>query len=599
MSYAKFNVQIPNQEYFIKLVNCQERCPVHTPSGSYIQKIASCDYEGSYNLARGPNPFVYTCARICAHPCEDACRRGKIDEPLAICALKRIATDHHNLGLGHASALRVFAKRKEKVAIVGAGPCGLSCAHELALLGYDVSVFEAQEIPGGMLYLGIPTYRLPREIIKTDIDFILNLGVKLKTNVALGRDFTLGQLGKEGYGAIFIATGAAKARELAIEGAELDGVLNGIDFLLNANRGYKVELGRKVVVIGGGNVALDVARTAARAEGVAEREDGFIVAIDVSRTALRRGAREVHVISLESRDQLPAYKWEIEESEREGIIFHTSLGPKRITGAEGKVRGLVTWKVKSLFDKDGKFSPSFFEGSEDELDSDSIILAIGQTPDLSFISSEDNIKKTPRGTIQIDPDTFMTSSAGIFAGGDVAFGPRLVIDAIADGRKAARAMHMYISGGEAKVVTKTQVRILKDYEPLEYYDRIKRHKMPTLALDRRVGIAEVELGFSDDVAKEEAARCLRCQINTIFDSDKCILCGGCVDICPYNCLRLVSLERVENSQIAELTEAGFGEAAAIIKDEDSCLRCGLCARRCPTGAITMEEFSFQEEMSDG
>src|SRR3989338_5221270 len=252
MPYAKFNVQIPDQEYFRKLVNCQERCPVHTPSGSYIQKLASCEYEESYNLARGPNPFVYTCARICAHPCEDACRRGKLDEPLAICALKRIATDHHNLGLGHAPHLRVSAKRKEKVAIVGAGPCGLSCAHELALLGYDVNVFEAQGSPGGMLYLGVPVYRLPRELIKTDIDFILNLGVKLKTNAALGRDFTLEQLRKEGYGAIFIAIGAVKPRELAIEGAGLDGVLNGIDFLINANCGYKLELGRKVVVIGGG-----------------------------------------------------------------------------------------------------------------------------------------------------------------------------------------------------------------------------------------------------------------------------------------------------------------------------------------------------------
>src|SRR5439155_2958138 len=273
------------------------------------------------------------------HPCEDACRRGRIDEPIAICALKRYVTDRHNLGAGHdpgRKELRPAPKRNKSVAVVGAGVCGLTCAHDLALLGYSVEVFESAPVPGGMLYLGIPHFRLPREIIKMEVDNILSLGVNLHTRITLGRDFTLAQLRSE-FDAVLLATGLNKGRELRLDGAHLDGVFNGIDFLINVNLGYTVELGRKVVVVGGGNVAIDVARAAVRlvkepfsTSSVETGGESLQPALDAARLALRTGAEQVVMVSLESREQMPAWKGEVEEAEHEGITLENGWGPKAV-----------------------------------------------------------------------------------------------------------------------------------------------------------------------------------------------------------------------------------------------------------------------------
>lgn len=604
-----YRVTVPDQEYFNRNIPCRTACPIHTECGRYVQAIGISQDEEAYLLARAPNPFAYVLGRICAHPCEDACRRGKIDEPVAICALKRYVTDRHNLGMGHDPSRKGMAARNRNgkhVAIVGSGVCGLTCAHDLALLGYSVEVFESAPVPGGMLYLGIPHFRLPREIIKMEVENILAMGVKLRTRMTLGRDMTLAQLRKQSD-AVLLATGLNKGREMNIPGAHLDGVLNGIDFLINVNLGYEVDLGRRVVVVGGGNVAIDVARAAVRVvqepdSGAAESgADSLQPALDAARMALRSGAQQVSMVSLESRAQMPAWKGEVDEAERETIVIDNGWGPKEIVGANGKVTGLKLRRCVSVFDENGRFNPAFSD-EEKVIPCDAVILAIGQQADLSFLSAEDAVETTPRGTLKID-ENLMTTAPGIFAGGDVAFGPRILVEAVANGHRAARSIHVYLSGKTQKTVL-SRFRIFPTWTMPRGYLGIPRQAMPMLPANRRIGIAEVELGFDEEQGRAESQRCLKCQVNTIFDGSKCILCAGCVDVCPQNCLRLVDLAEAEgDDRYRTLIEKRYGvppeqlprgQAAAIIKNEDRCIRCGLCAQRCPVQAITMEALEQQE-----
>jgi NADPH-dependent glutamate synthase beta subunit-like oxidoreductase/ferredoxin len=607
----RYQIAIPDAEYFGKNIPCRTACPIHTECGRYVQAIGISRDEEAYLLARAPNPFAYVLGRICAHPCEDNCRRGKIDEPIAICALKRYATDRHNLGLGHDPERRKLApaaKRHKKIAIVGAGVCGLTCAHDLALLGYDVEVFESAPVPGGMLYLGIPQFRLPREIIKMEVDSILSLGVTLHTRVTLGRDISFADL-KGKFDAVLLATGLNKGRELNIPGSHFAGVYNGIDFLINVNLGMEINLGKRVAVVGGGNVAIDVARAAVRLmhENVEEQfsasdvDKSIQAALDSARLAMRSGAEEVHMVSLESRAQMPAWKGEVEEAEHEGIYVDNGWGPKEIIGDNGKVTGLKVRRCISVFDENKRFNPAFSD-EEKVIPCDGVILAIGQQADLSFLNSGDGVEVTPRGILKID-ENLMTSLPGVFAGGDVAFGPRILVEAVANGHRSARSIHLFLSGKTEKSV-KSRFRIFDNWKMPQGYLSTPRQKMPVLAANRRIGIAEVELGFDEEQGRAEGLRCLKCQVNTIFDGSKCILCAGCVDICPESCLRLVDLAEVNGDpQFDALiqkrygvsaSELEVGQAGAIIKNEEKCIRCGLCADRCPTSAITMESLEQQE-----
>lgn len=680
----RYRVEIPDIEYYQRMIECRNGCPVHTDAKGYVTAIAEGDYEKAYIIAREPNPFASICGRVCAAPCEIACRRGEIDAPVAIRALKRFVTERFGVearlpsgknpaiaqedmgfdlvamgkypldGINHqdVSAFKELAGTRgvsdrrtrntgPRVAVVGSGCAGLTCAHDLALLGYRVTVFEAQPIPGGMLVLGVPEYRLPRDLIQAEIQAILDLGVELRLNSALGRDFFIRDLKEQGYESIFIAIGAHKSRELRIEGVQLDGVLRAVEFLLNVNMGFRVDLGEKVIVVGGGDVAMDAARSVARElfeeemrvflervrPGQAVYPDGEAMreAMDVAREAMRKGAREVSVICLESWDEMPAQRFEIDEALLEGVKIHTRLGPKRILGTNGRVAGLEAIAVRSVFDEQGRFNPSFIEGSERVMEADSVILAIGQTSDLSWIRPEDGVEVTPRNTIKIDPETMATTSPGIYAGGDVAVGPRIFIEAVEHGHRAARAIHEELTGKGLKVGKKGwwfpidyRKRFFDKEKPegpflptfYPNYHKLERRLPSALPIERRIGIAEVELGYEPEMAREQGMRCLKCHINTIFHGERCILCGACVDVCPEYCLKFVRLDQiVGGEEVSCLIELSLGsplkdfqkgdpdllsQATVMIMDPEKCIRCALCAIRCPTDAITMEAFYFQE-----
>ncbi len=575
----RFAAETVGGEWFDDNVPCTRGCPVLTNAGRYVSAIAAGEDELAYLTARMPNPFASICGRVCAAPCEAACRRGDIDESIAIRALKRWACEVGGVESSNAErmwreAVEMMPKRDERVAIIGAGPAGLSAAHDLAAYGYSPVVFEAADRPGGMMVLGIPTYRLRREVIQAEIRAIIGMGVELRTNTKLGRDFTLKSLQEEGYAAVFVGAGAMRSRDLQIPGVELDGVLKAVDFLINANTGYRVELGDRVVVVGGGNVALDVARTALREEAPSET-----AAFDVARVAVRMGARDVKVVALEARYEMPAHEYEIEEAEVEGITIRHRLGPHRIVG-DTHVEGLETLDVSSVFDPDGRFNPKLIDGTENTIPCDSVILAIGQAPDLSWLQSDDGVEISPRGTIAVERESLATSAPGIYAGGDVAFGPRNMIDAIGDGRRAAAAIHQQISGAQpAPRRFRKTIPISVVNRPVLNYDAVPRVEIPSVPSERRIGVPEIELGYTEEQARLEAARCLQCFLNISLEVDLCILCGGCVDICPENCIRIVPMEDITGVSSLE-------PASALILQEEYCIRCALCIERCPTDALS-------------
>jgi NADPH-dependent glutamate synthase beta subunit-like oxidoreductase len=625
---SRFAKKKVDREWLNTNFPCMMACPAHTNAGRYVTLIGEGRFKEAYQFARDPNPLASICGRVCAHPCETACRRGEIDKPISIRALKRFLTERHGPESRHpiAPSTRPITKLPYKVAIVGGGPVGLSAAHDLALMGYSVTIFEASPVAGGMLYLGIPEYRLPRSVVEAQVREILETGdITLMLNSAAGHDFSIGALRHQGFDAVLIAVGAHKSRDLSIPGVDLDGVHRGVEFLLNVNLGYKFTIGKRVLVIGGGNVAMDVARSAARevlrqheTPGDITPSDENVAAVaahemvDISLSALRMGAREVGLVCLEKREEMPAALEEIEEAETEGIVMHPGFGPKQVVGREGRVVGLECLKTKYVFDANRRFNPAFYENSETIFDCDTVILAIGQAPNLDFIRPEDGVQVSPRGLVQVNRDTLMTSAPGVFAGGDCAFGPRLIIDSVGDGKRAAVGIDEYLRGHK-HAEPQVQIEILDRWQMAADYMNAHRQAIPMLPLDRRTGMTEVELPYNEQEAMAEAQRCLRCYINTILegsetDGTDCILCGGCVDVCPENCLELVPLNRIDFDSMAldaiandrdayefelegiQPEQLGSVTGTAMIKDETRCIRCGLCALRCPANTITMEAY---------
>jgi len=401
---------------------CQETCPLHLDIRGYIGLIADGKFAEALALIREKLPFPGVIARICPHPCEEECNRGIQDEPLSICGLKRFVADFELQELGKPKVPAKGAAREVKVAIVGAGPAGLTCAHDLASLGYRVIIFESLPVPGGMLAVGIPEYRLPKAVLQKEIDVVRALGVEIKLNTTIGKDLTIDDLFRQDFKAVFIGVGAHQSQKLMVPGEDTKGVVHGIDFLRNLNLGREVWVGEKVTIIGGGNVAIDAARS-----------------------ALRLGAKEVSILYRRSRQEMLAYSEEIEAAEAEGVRIHYLVAPAGVLTSSGEVKGLCCTRME-LGEPDalGRRQAILVRGSEFDIASDMIILAIGQVTALSFLGQNSRIKTARGSTLVADPETMATTRPGVFAGGDAVTGPGIAVEAIAAGKRAAISIAKYL-----------------------------------------------------------------------------------------------------------------------------------------------------------
>jgi len=471
---------------------CQHTCPLGQDVPCYVGLIVQGKFREAVDVVRKENPLPAICGRVCHHPCEDKCRLGSAgDDPMAIRALKRFLADYEMR-----EGIEIEAKPKEsngkRVAVIGSGPAGLTCAYYLALGGYGVTIFEALPVPGGMLSVGIPEYRLPRDILNYEIESIKRLGVEIRTNTAVGKDIDLAELRKE-YQAVFIATGAHKGLKMNIEGEEAEGVVDAVDFLRDFNLGGKLKIGQRVVVVGGGNAAIDAARVA------------------------KRLGKDVRIFYRRTRREMPAIKEEVDAAIHERIEIQFLATPTKALTSNGKLTAIECVKMKlGDVDKSGRRRPVPIEGSEFTVELDTLIMAIGQQPDIAEAVKGNGLKFTRWQTIEVNPQTLYSGEEGIFAGGDVVTGPWTVTDAMAHGKIAAEMIDKYIRGEPVKreyKVTRPAMRV----EALELTDEeiaeLQKPPMPALPVEERVAnFAEVELGFTDDLAISEAKRCLRCDL---------------------------------------------------------------------------------------
>jgi len=560
-----------DESWFRENVSCQSACPVNTPASSYIERIQEGDYDGALGLNYMANLFPHILGRVCTHPCESACRRGKIDEPVSICSLKRAAADFAD----KKSPLRSSIAKKstgKKVAIIGAGPSGLAAGNDLAIVGHDVTIFEALPMAGGMLSVGIPPYRLPWNKIDDAVNWVKELGIKLKLNSPVNSSEEFDKLVEE-YDAVYIAAGAHKSVALDIPGEEdLKGVLHGITYMKDINLGNQKKVPSRVAVVGGG-----------------------FTAIDCARSSLRLGAREVFIIYRRTLKEMPAGELEVNMAEEEAIKILYLTSPIKILGDVGSnVKAIECIKNKlGEPDASGRRRPEPITGSEFTLPVDMVIAAIGQAPDASFMTEKSGIEFTKWGTVIVDPESFTTSKEGVFAGGDFITGPRNAIEVIGDGRKAARAIDKYLSGGKERrfeytLMEKDPVRKVSGYEAIPHQEQDSVEMGERWEIEK-----EVELGFSKENAAKEADRCLLCHYNIFIDADKCVLCGGCIDICPQDCIMMVSRDKIEAEGVRNGAVPDDWDAVMAI-DEEQCIRCGLCVKRCPVDAIKMQRFSYAE-----
>ncbi|MBI2930143.1 MAG: FAD-dependent oxidoreductase [Planctomycetes bacterium] len=612
-------VEIPKEDHHQQLVSCQVACPVRTDARGYVRAIAEGRFEEAYLIARGPNPFASICGRVCGAPCETACRRGKLprtdadgafvalDRPIAIRALKRFACEQAGVDTRQpdsvwrnlerfvptvgadademAALLHAFSGRFPRVdgisvGIVGGGPAGLSAAHDLALMGFRPVVYDTERVPGGMLTIGVPAYRLPRELIRREIAVIQALGVELRCGVTVGKDISFAELRRR-HRAVLIAVGAKRSRFLGLPGEAGPGVYGGVDLLRSVAVAEPLSLGADVIVIGGGNVAYDVARTVLRQ-----------AAYDAARTAARLpSTRRVRLVSLETLEEMPADTLEIREGDEEGIERLNGWGPTEITrGPDGRVTGISARRCLLVYDAELRIAPAFDDAQRQHLSCDTVLIAAGQATDLSFLEDGGkDVEQFRPGWPKVDHETLQTTAPGVFVAGDLAHGTRLIIDAVASGKKAARSIYAAVTGRRLAPEATTAHIPLDRYQRERGYEAIRRVEIPMLDPRERLGAADrlVEIGFSEEEARREASRCLDCGVTPVFDGTRCVLCGGCVDVCPTLCLKLVPLSSLD------IAAGNRDEDSAILKDEDRCIRCALCAQRCPTDAISMERVQFR------
>ncbi|MEG0778219.1 MAG: FAD-dependent oxidoreductase [Oscillospiraceae bacterium] len=501
---------------------CKTTCPAHIAVQGYIKLASQGDYTQALELIKKENPFPAVCGRICPHNCENECTRGKYDEPIAIDEIKKFIADRELN-----SADRFIPKRMheygKKIAIVGAGPAGLSCAYYLAIDGYKVTVFEKQEKLGGMLTMGIPSFRLEKDVIGAEIDILREMGVEFKTGVEVGRDVTLAQLREQDYKAFYLAIGAQAGRKLGIDGEDAAGVITGVDFLRNVNLGKGETLTGKVVVIGGGNVAIDVART-----------------------ATRQGAETLNMYCLESAKEMPALPDEIEEAQSEGIAIHNSYGPKRIVVENGKVTGVEFKKCTAVFDKNGKFAPQYDENATIVVEADYVLLSVGQSIEWGNLLKDSRVELNRNNTAVADSLTYQTAERDVFVGGDVFTGPKFAIDAIAAGKQAAISLHRAVWEGQSLSIGRDR----REYVALDKnnldknvvlagFDNTPRQKPGHNTANEKT-FKDTRVTFTEEQLKRETSRCLGCGAS-IVDENRCLGCGLCTVRCKFDAISLVKV----------------------------------------------------------
>ncbi|MDD5009973.1 MAG: FAD-dependent oxidoreductase, partial [Syntrophorhabdaceae bacterium] len=536
-AYLNFPQAIPST-YMIdrEIAPCINRCPVNLNARDYVGLIAEGRFLDALDLIRERLPFPGIIGRICNHPCEDECLRGrKVDQPVAICALKRFVADYE-VGKREIPVPETGEAKKENVAIIGGGPAGLACAIELRKAGYGVTVFEAHDKLGGMLYLGIPAYRLPKDELAREVSIVEKMGITVRYNTVVGKDISINEI-RDTHDALFVSPGAHGSRNLGIANEETGGIINGIEFLRRINKNEPVELGNTVLVIGGGNVAIDVALTAKRV-----------------------GAKEVHMACLESWDEMPAHTWEIRQALDEGIMIHTSWGPKEIViSGDGCATGIDCKRCVSVFDEDGRFNPCYEDSTTRYFNADTIILAIGQAIDTGFLADMQDIERHRDGRIKVDPVTLRTSVEGIFAGGDAATGPRMAIDAIAQGKEAAESIRRYLEGRDLREGRTAREDTLVEDVP-DGIVKKARVAIPSIPVENRKGFQEVYQALTEKDAVEEAKRCLSCR--------RCLGCRICEEFCKPEAIDYSEGSVEERFQVGSIIIAsGFDEYDAHGKKE--------------------------------
>ena len=579
---------------------CKLTCPAGIDIQGYIALIANGNYREALALIKDSNPLPLVCGRVCPRFCETKCRRNLVDEPVAINSLKRFVADY-DMNSENPYLPEPKPATGRRVAIIGGGPAGLTAAYYLGLEGHTITILEASPDLGGMLRYGIPEYRLPKAVLDKEIATITRLCHKVRCNVSLGIDFTIESLKKEGYEAIFIALGAQANQKMRIEGEDLPGVISGIEFLRDVTLGKRVALGDKVAVIGGGNTAMDVART-----------------------ALRLGVAEVNVVYRRSKVEMPANAEEIEQAEEEGVRFQFLTAPLKAGARDGKVASMECIKMAlGEPDSSGRRRPEPISGSEFTMEVDNIIAAIGQALDNPNLDQDSQIELTKRNYISVNEETMAASVAGVFSGGDCTSGPATAVEAIGAGRRAAQSINKYLSGQPVVPDVKPyncSKGEMDDIDPADFADveRIARTKQAILdPEERKKSFTEIEFALSEEMALKEAARCLGCgcqaavdcklrelateyQVNDAHyagakrhlpinenehpliyrDQNKCILCGRCIRIC----------NEIEGLSVFGFVERGFETRVeptlGMPLSETSCDSCGLCVSTCPTGALT-------------
>jgi formate dehydrogenase beta subunit len=533
---------------------CISACPAGVDVPRYIRAARDGNFDQALAVLRERLPLPTVCADACFAPCEEACAYRQFGDPIAIRAIKRAIVDKGRDRWK--TKKRDFPKTGKKVVIVGAGPAGLTAAYYLLNKGHEVTVIDTFPRPGGMLRYGIPSYRLPEERLDKDIQDILSMGIRFQGNVTLGKDITLSEL-KEDFDAVFLATGSNASTRIPLEGSEKKGVLWGLDFLRDTALGKAPPLRGEVIVVGGGNVAIDVALT-----------------------ARRLGTSEIHLFSLECRDEMPAHPWEIARAEEEGVLIYNSWAPKKVLG-EGSVKGLVLMKCLSVFDKTGAFNPSYDPDITYKRSGNIVILAVGQAADLGFLEKESAIVRKD-GRIEVNKSDLSTGEPGVFAGGDAVSGPASIIQAIAQGREAASNIDRYL-GGDGRIdevlADPEEEVILPDF----VVDVRPRNNLPLIKpWERLSGFRQLELGLTDEQIAAESSRCLSCdarQFVVTVNTENCKECGYCAEVCRVNAFGPADF----------FNEKGYRPYE--VKSSDWCVGCSKCYFACPDFAIDVKEGS--------